>query len=94
MTFSKPDADLFPGLALAWHVLRAPLGSTAVLNAANEVAVAAFLARKIRFDQIHYVNSATLEAVRTSQANDIADLLAVDAQARAYALALTNNLEQ
>ena len=39
------------------------VGSTAVLNAANEVAVAAFLDKRIRFDHIHQVNQATLEAV-------------------------------
>ena len=43
--------------------LRGPAGSTAVLNAANEEAVAAFLAGTIRFDQIHTVNAATVEAV-------------------------------
>jgi 1-deoxy-D-xylulose-5-phosphate reductoisomerase len=93
MTFSKPDDLLFPGLALAWDVLRAPCGSTAVLNAANEVAVAAFLARKIRFDQIHHVNLATLEAVLPSEIHEIADLLALDARARVHALAVVGELE-
>ena len=93
MTFSKPDNFLFPGLALAWDVLRLPLGSTAVLNAANEVAVAAFLAKKIRFDQIHHVNHATLEAVHASEVHSIADLLALDERARAHALGLAENLE-
>ena len=50
MTFEAPDALRFPGLLLAWHAMRAPEGTTAVLNAANEVAVQAFLDRKIRFD--------------------------------------------
>ena len=93
MTFSKPDNILFPGLALAWDVLRGPRGSTAVLNAANEVAVAAFLAEKIRFDQIHHVNHATLEAVQASEVYAIADLLALDERARAYALGVAGNLE-
>ena len=93
MTFSKPDNVLFPGLALAWEVLRLPLGSTAVLNAANEVAVAAFLAKKIRFDQIHHVNHATLEAVHASEVHAIADLLALDERARAHAFGLAENLE-
>ena len=93
MTFSKPDNVLFPGLALAWEVLRLPLGSTAVLNAANEIAVAAFLAKKIRFDQIHHVNQATLEAVHASDIQVIADLLALDERARAHAFGLAENLE-
>ncbi len=44
LTFEPADPRLYPGLGLAWDALRAPPGSTAVLNAANEVAVAAFLA--------------------------------------------------
>ena len=78
---------------MAWEVLRLPLGSTAVLNAANEIAVAAFLAKKIRFDQIHHVNHATLEAVHASEVHSIADLLALDERARAHALGLAENLE-
>ena len=93
MTFAKPDDRLFPGLALAWDVLSGPRGSTAVLNAANEVAVAAFLAKKIRFDQIHHVNCATLEAVQASEIHEIADLLALDARARAHACGVAGNWE-
>lgn len=93
MTFSTPDHVLFPGLALAWDVLKAPRGSTAVLNAANEVAVAAFLDRKIRFDQIHHVNHATLEAIQFSDVHELADLLALDARARSHALAVAKKLE-
>ncbi len=59
---SHGHAQRFPGLALAWDALAAPAGTTAVLNAANEVAVAAFLHRKIRFDQIYPVNAGTLAA--------------------------------
>jgi 1-deoxy-D-xylulose-5-phosphate reductoisomerase len=72
----------FPGLALAWEVLRAPAGSPAVLNAANEVAVAAFLAGSIRFDQIHTVNQETLSGVAVSKPDSLDDLLALDALAR------------
>lgn len=93
MTFSRPDTLLFPGLALAWNVLRGPRGSTAVLNAANEVAVAAFLAKKVRFDQIHLINLATLDAVHASDVHDIPDLLALDAKSRAHAASVVKNLE-
>ena len=75
-------AQRFPGLRLAWEALAAPRGTTAVLNAANEEAVAAFLARRIRFDQIDAVNRATLEAVAPAQPDTLAALLALDAQAR------------
>jgi 1-deoxy-D-xylulose-5-phosphate reductoisomerase len=82
-SFDDPGhRERFPGLQLAWDSLRAPPGTTAVLNAANEVAVAAFLERKIRFDQIHAVNLATLEAVAPSKPESLPDLLALDAVAR------------
>lgn len=72
----------FPGLALAWEVLTAPAGTTAVLNAANEVAVAGFLDGKIRFDAIHKVNTETLNAVLPQVTRSLGDLLALDEQAR------------
>ena len=84
-TFDAPDAALFPGLDLAWQTLRAPSGTTAVLNAANEVAVEAFLDRRLRFDRIHSVNLETLERVLPSKPGSLADLLAIDAAARAAA---------
>ena len=93
MTFEVPDPARFPGLPLAWEVLNAAVGSTAVLNAANEVAVAAFLGKKIRFDQIHHVNHATLDAVAVSEVNDIDSLLALDAQARRVATQVAERLE-
>ncbi len=85
MTFSAPDNEHFPGLPLAWEVLRAPTGTTAVLNAANEMGVAAFLEKRIRFDQIHHVNRATLDAVAVSEVDGIEDLLALDTRSRAAA---------
>jgi 1-deoxy-D-xylulose-5-phosphate reductoisomerase len=85
LSFEAPDAMLFPGLGLAWQALRAAPGTTAVLNAANEVAVEAFLGRRLRFDRIHAVNMETLEAVSPSKPASLADLLALDASARAAA---------
>jgi 1-deoxy-D-xylulose-5-phosphate reductoisomerase len=85
LSFDAPDAALFPGLGLAWHALRAAPGTTAVLNAANEVAVEAFLDRRLRFDRIHAVNMETLETVSPSKPASLADLLALDASARAAA---------
>jgi 1-deoxy-D-xylulose-5-phosphate reductoisomerase len=85
LTFDAPDALLFPGLGLAWQALRAASGTTAVLNAANEVAVEAFLDHRLRFDRIHAVNMETLEAVLPSNPASLADLLALDASARAAA---------
>ena len=93
MTFDTPDPRRFPGLALAWEVLGGPAGSTAVLNAANEVAVAAFLAGQIRFDQIHRVNREALDSVKLSAVSGIEDLLRIDQQTRDTAQQLVKRLE-
>ena len=85
MTFLAPDARRFPALALAWEVLAGPTGSTAVLNAANEVAVQAFLDGAIGFDQIHQVNRNTLDGWSAPAVTALEDLLAIDQQARVRA---------
>ena len=82
LTFEPADAQRFPGLHLSWQALRAPEGTTTLLNAANEVAVEAFLARRLRFDHIHQVNLAVLEAISPATPHSVQDLLALDAQAR------------
>jgi 1-deoxy-D-xylulose-5-phosphate reductoisomerase len=93
MTFEAPDHDRFPGLQLAWEVLAGPTGTAAVLNAANEVAVEAFLEKRIRFDQIHAVNLATLGRLSVSEVRGIDDLLALDAETRTIAGAIAAHLE-
>ncbi|MFM6985355.1 MAG: 1-deoxy-D-xylulose-5-phosphate reductoisomerase [Hydrogenophaga sp.] len=85
LTFEQPDPQRFPGLKLAWDALNGATGTTAVLNAANEVAVAAFLEGRLRFDQIHAVNHATLSVYSPSQPATLADLLDIDQHARARA---------
>jgi 1-deoxy-D-xylulose-5-phosphate reductoisomerase len=82
---SNGHAQRFPGLKLAWEVLNAAPGTPAVLNAANEIAVEAFLGHRIRFDQIHAVNLATLSSVIPMTVGSLDDLLALDVQARAAA---------
>lgn len=84
LTFEPPERARFPGLFLAWDALHGPHGSTAVLNAANEEAVAAFLDRRIGFDAIHRINADTLEALppRLTLDAPIEDLLDLDRQAR------------
>ena len=62
-------------------------GTTAVLNAANEVAVAAFLEKKIRFDQIHFVNLEALQRFVPVPPANLGDLLAIDQEARGHARA-------
>ncbi len=84
LTFDQPDARRYPALQLAWDTLNGPEGSTCVLNAANEVAVEAFLQGRLRFDRIHAVNAATLEALvlTPGQASSVDALLELDAEAR------------
>jgi 1-deoxy-D-xylulose-5-phosphate reductoisomerase len=79
---SRRHRERFPGLELAWESLRAPPGTTAILNAANEAGVEAFLDRRIRFDQIHHVNVATLTAVEASNPQSLDELLELDARSR------------
>ncbi|MET1117079.1 MAG: 1-deoxy-D-xylulose-5-phosphate reductoisomerase [Comamonas sp.] len=83
LTFEEADAQRFPGLHLSWQALRATEGTTTVLNAANEMAVDAFLQRRLSFDRIHAVNLETLEKMQLPQVpGSLEDLLAVDARAR------------
>ena len=93
MTFELPDPKRYPSLQLAWDAMAAPVGATAVLNAANEVAVQGFLEQRIRFDQMHAVILETLAGVTISKPDSLADLLALDAQARDAAQAYLTTLE-
>ncbi|MBC8055501.1 MAG: 1-deoxy-D-xylulose-5-phosphate reductoisomerase [Rhizobiales bacterium] len=94
LTFEAPDFARYPGLALAWDTLRSPEGSTTVLNAANETAVAAFLAGTIRFDQIHSVIADALDAVdvRSAGHDSLEALLALDERARRQATQFVKGL--
>ncbi len=96
LTFESLDANAharrFPGLALAWSVLAAPAGATAVLNAANEMAVAAFLAGQVRFDQMHAVNLETLAKVENAPPASLEDLVELDAISRAVASSVVARL--
>jgi 1-deoxy-D-xylulose-5-phosphate reductoisomerase len=96
LQFEPADLVRYPGLQLAWDTLRGPEGSTAVLNAANEVAVAAFLAGTIRFDHIHSVNARSLEAIipEADACRSVDGLLALDAQTRQTAQSLVTELRR
>jgi 1-deoxy-D-xylulose-5-phosphate reductoisomerase len=87
--FETPDTKRFPCLALAYAALAGDEAAPAVLNAANEVAVAAFLEGRMPFPRIAAANEAVLDAhVARSQAaplRDLRDVLEADARARAHA---------
>ncbi|MCA0241731.1 MAG: 1-deoxy-D-xylulose-5-phosphate reductoisomerase [Proteobacteria bacterium] len=86
LSFEPMDLQRFPGLQLAYDCLRASEGTSAVLNAANEVAVQAFLDRRIGFTAIHAVNCRTLERITPPAApRALADLLELDRRARVEA---------
>ncbi len=94
LTFEAPQRSRFPAFFLAWEALKAPFGATAILNAANEVAVDAFLTYRLRFDHIAQVNAATLSQMTYSQPQGLDDLLALDAQARQVAWGHVQQLQE
>ncbi|MFN3884297.1 MAG: 1-deoxy-D-xylulose-5-phosphate reductoisomerase [Rhodocyclaceae bacterium] len=85
LDFERPDFARFPCLALAYRALAAGGDAAAVLNAANEVAVAAFLDGRLPFLGISEVIAATLDAMPVEEMPDLAAILAADARARAIA---------
>ena len=92
LTFEEPDFARFPGLRLAFEALRTGKGATTVYNAANEVAVAAFIAGQIRFGAIARLVEATLNVwSRENNAAPMAsadDAISVDHNARKMAAML------
>ena len=96
LSFEPADPQRFPGLGLAYDALRGPEGSTTVLNAANEVAVAAFLSGRLLFTDIHRVNADTVAALVPSQADagSLEDMLALDGRARGLADGLARELSK
>jgi 1-deoxy-D-xylulose-5-phosphate reductoisomerase len=85
LTFEAPDLERFPALALAWEALRAGGSGPCVLNAANEVAVAAFIAGKVGFLDIAAVVAETLDALGAGPLEGLEAVMAADAAARARA---------
>jgi 1-deoxy-D-xylulose-5-phosphate reductoisomerase len=82
LEFSEPDLDHFPALRLARSALEAGGGAPAILNAANEIAVAAFLQREIGFLDIVGTVSQVLDRMGTPPADTLDDVLALDQEAR------------
>ena len=85
LTFQKPDFDRFPCLKLAYQAMNAGGAAPCVLNAANEVAVAAFLDKRIKFTDIAKVVAHCLAQNFSDGRHDIEGLLAQDAQTRRQA---------
>ncbi len=85
LEFSKPDSNRFPCLQLAYNALEAAESATTVLNAANEIAVEAFLNNRIRFTDIPTVIDAALQQIEHEEANDLEVILTKDQQTRVFA---------
>ena len=92
LEFTAPDEEAFPCLALARAAGEAGRTAPCVLNAANEVAVSAFLDGRLPFLGIAEVVEGTLNATDTAAAHDLDELVAMDAEARKTAAALTRQL--
>jgi 1-deoxy-D-xylulose-5-phosphate reductoisomerase len=87
LTFEPPDLEAFPCLRLAYDALRAGGTTPAALSGANEVAVEAFLARRIAFPQIAHLLEAALEAHNPVELDTVQTALQTDLWARDYARA-------
>ena len=86
MDFAEPDNVRFPALRLGREALRAGGGASAILNAANEIAVESFLQHRIRFLDIAGTVARVLDAMGTPSADTLDEVLAVDATARRTAV--------
>ena len=86
LDFEIPDLERFPCLRLAYEAMSAGGTSTAILNAANEVAVEAFLNNQIRFTEIPQLVEAALDNVSGVEADSIDTVLSADIEARQFSL--------
>ena len=82
LEFYAPDLESFPGLALAFQVLEAGRNAPVIFNAANEIAVEAFLQKRIGFLQIPSMVSAALDVCETGKIDRLEEVLEYDRQAR------------
>jgi len=85
LSFFAPDEERFPATKLAREAAHAGGAAPAILNAANEIAVAAFLAGQIRFTQISAIVAHTLDKLVLPAPSTLSEVLSVDAEARARA---------
>lgn len=87
LEFEAPDMARFPCLQLAWDALRAGGSAPCILNAANEVAVAAFIAGQVGFLDIAFIVADTMARIASGPVGSLAEVLAVDSEARVGARA-------
>ncbi len=92
LTFEEPDAIRFPAIKLGHYALRKGGNTACVINAANEIAVAAFLREKISFTRIYPLIMETLEAIPFVEKPTLEDYIATNAAARRYATGLAGSV--
>lgn len=92
LTFSEPERERYPCLYLAIEAFDAGQAATTALNAANEIAVAAFLQQQIRFTDISTVNQKVVECMALPEPTSIEMVLEIDRQAREVAGGLVRNI--
>ena len=88
LTFAEPDFHRYPCLKLAMDACEQGQAATTALNAANEIAVAAFLNGRIRFTDIAALNTAVLASLHHAEPQSVDAVLAIDTEARRAAQAL------
>lgn len=88
LTFEEPDLETFPGLRLAYDAAQHGGGMPAVYNASDEVAVAAFLQRRLGFNGIPRIVESTMEQIGAVDVAEVGDVLDVDRRARSLAASL------
>jgi 1-deoxy-D-xylulose-5-phosphate reductoisomerase len=91
LDFDQPDLQRYPCLKLAYEAIQAGGAASVVLNAANEVAVEAFLSERLGFTEIAWVVDETLQQLAVEKAEDLESLLAIDRQGRAIAEQVVQN---
>lgn len=94
LDFEEPDTQRFPCLRIAYDAIQQGGTATSILNAANEIAVEAFLDNRLAFTAIPNVIEETLAGVKAAEAKTLDDVLAADAASRAFArqLVTENNI--
>jgi len=92
LTFAEPDSVRYPCLKLAIDACTAGQAATTTLNAANEIAVAAFLQHQIRFTDIAALNSEVLATLSSPEPASIDEVLEIDRLARQHAKALLSRV--
>jgi len=85
LNFEPPDFERFPALRLAYESLRAGGTAPSILNAANEIAVAAFLDGRLAFLRMTDVLEETLQSTASAEVRTLEDVLAADRRARQHA---------